>query len=147
MVNASIDRLGYVRELVAATLVVAFALVWRTWSGGPAADATPPKAEPVTTTPAAPKPLALVNGAEITADQLAAECLARHGTSVLETLVNRTLIEQACRKAGVTVTPADVTAEIEAMAKRFNVPTDKWLEPAATASKTSVTFTRTTSAS
>ena len=128
MVNASIDRLGYVRELVAATLVVAFALVWRTWSGGPAADATPPKAEPVTTTPAAPKPLALVNGAEITADQLAAECLARHGTSVLETLVNRTLIEQACRKAGVTVTPADVTAEIEAMAKRFNVPTDKWLE-------------------
>jgi parvulin-like peptidyl-prolyl isomerase len=128
MVNASIDRPGYVREIAAATLIVAFAVVWRTWSGGPAADATPPKAEPVAATPAAPKPLALVNGAEITADQLAAECLARHGTSVLETLVNRTLIEQACRKAGVTVTPADVTAEIEAMAKRFSVPTDKWLE-------------------
>jgi parvulin-like peptidyl-prolyl isomerase len=128
MVNAFDSRLGYVREFVAAALVVAFAVVWRTWSGGPAADATPPKAEPVAATPAAPKPLALVNGAEITADQLAAECLARHGTSVLETLVNRTLIEQACRKAGVTVTPADVTAEIEAMAKRFSVPTDKWLE-------------------
>ena len=128
MVNASDGRLGYVREVVAAALVVAFALVWRTWSGGPAADATPPKVEPVTAAPAAPKPLALVNGAEITADQLAAECLARHGTSVLETLVNRTLIEQACRKAGVTVTAADVTAEIEAMAKRFSVPTDKWLE-------------------
>ena len=128
MVNASDGRLGYVREVVAAALVVAFALVWRTWSGGPAADATPPKVEPVAAAPAAPKPLALVNGAEITADQLAAECLARHGTSVLETLVNRTLIEQACRKAGVTVTAADVTAEIEAMAKRFSVPTDKWLE-------------------
>jgi len=128
MVNASDGRQGYIREIVAATLIVAFAVVWRTWSGGPAADATPPKAEPVAATPAAPKPLALVNGAEITADQLAAECLARHGTSVLETLVNRTLIEQACRKAGVTITPADVTAEIEAMAKRFNVPTDKWLE-------------------
>ncbi len=128
MVNASDGRQGYIREIVAATLIVAFALVWRTWSGSPAADATPPKAEPVAATPAAPKPLALVNGAEITADQLAAECLARHGTSVLETLVNRTLIEQACRKAGVTITPADVTAEIEAMAKRFNVPTDKWLE-------------------
>ena len=128
MVNASIDRPGYVREIAAATLIIAFALVWRSWSGGPAADATPPKAEPVTATPAAPKPLALVNGAEITSDQLAAECLARHGASVLETLVNRTLIEQSCRKAGVTVTAADVTMEIEAMAKRFNVPTDKWLD-------------------
>jgi len=128
MVNASIDRPGYVREIAAATLIIAFALVWRSWSGGPAADATPPKAEPVTATPAAPKPLALVNGAEITSDQLAAECLARHGASVLETLVNRKLIEQDCRKAGVTVTAADVTMEIEAMAKRFNVPTDKWLD-------------------
>ncbi|MFM7136175.1 MAG: peptidylprolyl isomerase, partial [Planctomycetota bacterium] len=129
--NASIHQSGrqpgFVRELVAATLVVAFALVWRSWTGGPAADATPPQAPP-TATPAAPKPLALVNGAEISAEQLAAECLARHGATVLETLVNRTLIEQACRKAGVTVTAADVTAEIEAMAKRFSVPTDKWLE-------------------
>lgn len=126
-IHASISRLGFVRELVAATLVIAFAVVCRTWTGGPAADATPPQ-PPAAATPAAPKPLALVNGAEITADQLAAECLARHGTSVLETLVNRTLIEQACRKEGVTVTAADVTAEIEAMAKRFNVPTDKWLQ-------------------
>ena len=121
-------RQGYVREFVAATLVVAFALVWRTWSGGPAADATPPEPAPPATTPAGPKPLALVNGAEITADQLAAECLARHGATVLETLVNRTLIEQACRKVGITIEAADVTAEIEAMAKRFSVPTDKWLE-------------------
>ena len=128
MGTASIDRPGFVREIVAATLIVAFALVWRAWTGGPAADATPPRAEPVAATPAAPRPLALVNGVEITADHLAAECLARHGTSALETLVNRTLIEQACRKAGVTITPADVTAEIDAMAKRFSVPTDKWLE-------------------
>jgi parvulin-like peptidyl-prolyl isomerase len=128
MDNPTGGRQGYFREFVAATLVVAFALVWRTWSGGSAADATPPEPVPSATTPAAPKPLALVNGAEITADQLAAECLARHGATVLETLVNRTLIEQACRKAGVTVTAADVTAEIEALAQRFSVPTDKWLE-------------------
>lgn len=127
MGNARSDRSGFVREIVAATLVVAFALVWRAWSGGPAADATPPE-PPAATTATTTKPLALVNGTEITADQLAAECLARHGTSVLETLVNRTLIEQACRRAGVTVTAADVKAEIEAMAKRFSVPTDKWLE-------------------
>jgi parvulin-like peptidyl-prolyl isomerase len=128
MSNATGDRQGYFREIAAATLVVAFALVWRIWSGGPAADATPPEAAAPRPTPAAPKPLALVNGTEITVDQLAADCLARHGSSVLETLVNRTLIEQACQKAGITVTTADVAAEIEAMAKRFNVPTDKWLE-------------------
>jgi parvulin-like peptidyl-prolyl isomerase len=126
MTIVSTGRQGYVREAIAATLIVAFALVWRTWSGGSAADATPPEA--AAAAPAGPRPLALVNGAEITADQLAAECLARHGTVVLETLVNRTIIEQACRRAGISVTPADVTAEIESLAKRFSVPPDKWLE-------------------
>jgi len=114
---------GFVREIVAAALIVGSALVWRVWSGGAVADATPPAAPA-----ASARPLALVNGAEITADQLAAECLARHGESVLETLVNRMIIEQACRRAGLEVTAADVTAEIDALAKRFNVPRDKWLE-------------------
>jgi parvulin-like peptidyl-prolyl isomerase len=126
MTIVSTGRQGYVREVIAATLIVAFALVWRTWSGGSAADATPPEA--AAAAPAGPRPLALVNGAEISADQLAAECLARHGTVVLETLVNRTIIEQACRRAGISVTPADVTAEIDSLAKRFSVPPDKWLE-------------------
>jgi len=115
---------GYVREIVAAAMIVAFATVWRSWTGGPAADATPPQADAAA---AGSRPVALVNGAEITADQLAAECLARHGESALETLVNRAIIDQACRRSGITITPADVSAEIEAMAKRFNVPRDKWL--------------------
>ena len=127
MDDASIGRQGYVREIVAATLIVAFALVWRTWSGGSAADATPP--EPAAAVaPAGARPLALVNGAEITADQLAAECLSRHGESVVETLVNRAIIEQACRKAGLSIAAADVSAEIDSLAKRFNVPREKWLE-------------------
>jgi parvulin-like peptidyl-prolyl isomerase len=128
MTNDSTGRQGYVRELIAATLIVAFALVWRTWSGGPAADATPPEPAGAEAPAAAPRPLALVNGAEITADQLAAECLARHGTAVLETLVNRAIIEQACRRAGISVTEAEVSAEIDTLAKRFSVPREKWLE-------------------
>ncbi len=127
MTTSSTGRQGYLRETIAATLIVAFAVVWRAWSGGSAADATPPEPVKVAAAPA-PRPLALVNGAEITADQLAAECLARHGTAVLETLVNRTIIEQACRRAGITVSQDEVTAEIEALAKRFSVPPDKWLE-------------------
>jgi len=128
MTNGIDAQRGFVREIIAATLIVGFAIVWRAWSGGPAADATPPAAPPAGAAPAAARPLALVNGAEITDDQLAAECLARHGESVLETLVNRAIIEQACRRAGVQVTAADVSAEIDDMAKRFSVPREKWLE-------------------
>ena len=137
MQTASSQRNGYGREILGATLIVAVALAWRLWQGGAAADATPPAPPPATPASAAAKPeapatgaepLALVNGAEITAAQLAAECLARHGRSVLETLVNRAIIAQACRQAGITVTQADVDAEIEVMAKRFKVPREKWLE-------------------
>ncbi|NCA12369.1 peptidylprolyl isomerase, partial [bacterium] len=65
---------------------------------------------------------------EIGEPALAAECLARHGAAVLETLVNKAIIDQACRQAGTAVTKADVDAEIDAMSRRFNVPRDKWIE-------------------
>jgi parvulin-like peptidyl-prolyl isomerase len=115
----------YGRELVAAGLVIGFAVVWRAWTGGPGADAKPPQAD---SPPPAARPMALVNGAEITAAELAAECLSRHGTAVLETLVNRRIIEQACQAAGLKVTRQHVDAEIDSLAKRFSVPRDKWLE-------------------
>jgi parvulin-like peptidyl-prolyl isomerase len=72
--------------------------------------------------------MALVNGTEIRRGQLAAECLSRHGSAVLETLVNRKIIEQSCARQGVTVTAADVDADIDAMSRRFNIPRDKWIE-------------------
>jgi parvulin-like peptidyl-prolyl isomerase len=115
----------YGREFIAAGLVIGFAVVFRAWSGGPGAVAEPPASAPA---PAAPKPMALVNGAEITADELSAECLARHGAAVLEAIVNRKIIEQACQAAGITITKQHVDAEIDALAKRFSVPRDKWLE-------------------
>ena len=128
MAHDPIGRQGYVRELVAATLIIGFAVVWRTWTGGSPADAQPPS-EPVPAAQAsAARPMAFVNGSEITAAELSAECLARHGQSVLETLVNRRIIEQACRGKGVTVTRQDVDAEIDSLAKRFSVPRDQWLE-------------------
>jgi parvulin-like peptidyl-prolyl isomerase len=128
MTNGSRAEQGFFREIVAAAVIVAFAIVWRSWSGGTVADATPPAAPAAAQAPPGSRPLALVNGAEITADQLATECLARHGESVLETLVNRAIIDQACRRAGVQVTAADVSAEIDTLAERFSVPREKWLE-------------------
>jgi parvulin-like peptidyl-prolyl isomerase len=127
MAHASVRRQGYVRELIAAMLIVGFAIVWRSWSGGSAVDARPPSPPPAEQ-PAGVRPMALVNGAEITTDELANDCLARHGQSVLETLVNRRIIEQACRSKGITVTRQDVDAEIDTLAKQFNVPREQWLE-------------------
>ncbi len=81
------------------------------------------------TTPTAPadRVMALVNGTEITHGQLAAECLSRHGNAVLEALVNREIIAQACGRQGIAITKQDVDAEIDSMAKRFSVPRDKWI--------------------
>ncbi|MFM9059030.1 MAG: peptidylprolyl isomerase [Planctomycetaceae bacterium] len=134
------DRSGVVwrhaREIAAAAVIVVAALAWRYSAGGSAADAKAPPARAGNRAPAGPaappvagtQPVALVNGAEITRDRLAAECVGRHGGAALETLANRRLIEQACRQAGVTVTATEVEAEIDGMARRFKVPRAKTID-------------------
>ena len=121
-----VSRWGVAREVAAAAVIVGVGIGWRLMTGSLEADATPPQASAPAHSGA--KPVAIVNGIEISADQLAAECLGRHGGSVLETLVNRRIIEQACQQQGISVTPQDVSTEIDAMARRFSVPRDKWLE-------------------
>ncbi|NBW96919.1 MAG: peptidylprolyl isomerase, partial [Planctomycetia bacterium] len=131
-----VPRGGSLREVAALVGIVAACLAWRLLAGGSAADAAPkPRAQAGPQTgeapaakPAPEKLMAMVNGAEIGERVLAAECLGRHGAAVLETLVNRAIIEQACRRQGVAVVREDVDAEIDAMSRRFNVPRDKWLE-------------------
>ncbi len=122
------------RDVAAALGIVVGCLAWRLLAGGAAADAAP-KAPPTAARnaeaePAAPpeKMMAMVNGVEIGERALAAECVARHGDAVLETLVNRDIIDQACQRQGVAVTQQDVDAEIDAMSRRFSVPRDKWIE-------------------
>ena len=126
---------GTLREVGAVVVIVAASLAWRLLSGGVEADAAPkaPRKAPQQTAapvtqPAEERLVAMVNGAEISQGQLAAECLSRHGTAVLETLVNKQIISQACQRQGIAVTPQDVDAEIDAMSRRFNVPRDKWIE-------------------
>jgi parvulin-like peptidyl-prolyl isomerase len=118
----------HAREIGAAVAIVAVAAGWRLLTGIPEAAAKPPQATVGQPQAPATKPVALVNGVEIQSDRLAAECLSRHGEAVLQTLVNRRIIEQACQRNGVTITPQDVAAEIDAIAKRFNVPRDKFLD-------------------
>ncbi len=91
----------------------------------PAATAARPAATP---SAAAPDVVAEVNGQPITREQLGRECLLQFGEAVLESLVNKQLIAEECRRRGLTITEADVTAEIERMAGRFNLPVDQWMK-------------------
>jgi parvulin-like peptidyl-prolyl isomerase len=129
---------GSLREIGGLVIIVAASLAWRLLAGSVEADAAPknghrlepaaPAAAPAAAQAPEAKLMAVINGAEISEGQLAAECLSRHGSAVLETLVNKTIIEQTCARQGVTVTKQDVDAEIDAMSRRFNVPRDKWIE-------------------
>ncbi len=55
---------------------------------------------------------AIVSGQRITMRELAEECIKRHGVQVLEGMINRMLIEQACEKNNVTITDRELTDEI-----------------------------------
>lgn len=76
----------------------------------------------------APAIVATVNTQRISREDLARECRRRYGKEVLESMVNKHLIMQECKRLGVSVTRADVDAEIEYMAKRFGIPVDQWLK-------------------
>lgn len=71
--------------------------------------------------------MAVVNGVQITRTELGRECIRRYGEEVLESMVNRQLLAEACAKQGIQVTEADVSAEIDRIAQRFGLTRDRWL--------------------
>lgn len=73
------------------------------------------------------KIVALINGEQITRQDLARECVLRFGKEVLESQVNKHLIHQACLQRNIKITEQDVTDEIERIAKKFGLSTDRWL--------------------
>ncbi|HUG18322.1 MAG TPA: peptidylprolyl isomerase [Planctomycetaceae bacterium] len=77
-------------------------------------------------TAGAMKNFARVNDVFITYEEVAEECIAREGVEVLDNLINRAIIRQACEKRGVTVSDAEVTAEINRIAQKFQMPIETW---------------------
>ena len=71
--------------------------------------------------------MAVVNQEQITRQELAREVLRRYGTEVLESLVNKKLILQACQKQRIVVTNKDVEDEVGRIASQFGLSTDRWL--------------------
>ena len=72
--------------------------------------------------------MAVVNGEPITREDLARECLRQYGEEVLESLVNKQLIVEHCKRLNIGVSRKEVEAEIDRMAERFGLPTDQWLK-------------------
>ena len=72
--------------------------------------------------------IAIVNDQVITRSDLADECVARKGKEILETLINRALIEQALKAAKQEVTAAEIDQEIDSVAARFGIARQQWLQ-------------------
>lgn len=71
---------------------------------------------------------ARVDGHVISRRQLADECIARHGREVLENLINRTIIQQACAKRKIVVTGNEVKQEVVRIAKKFGLDVASWYQ-------------------
>lgn len=54
----------------------------------------------------------IINGQPVPLDQLAAECIERHGKAILKGEINRTVINNALKARNITITQADIDAEI-----------------------------------
>ena len=72
--------------------------------------------------------LAVVNGQPITRQQVANECLRRFGSDVLESIVNKQLVLNECKRRGIMVTEKDVNDEIVSRAKQFGMSGDRWIK-------------------
>jgi parvulin-like peptidyl-prolyl isomerase len=121
-----------------ACVVLAVAILMRLTEGDrPAAAAAPAPAaksgaENEKALPRVGRPqhdvMALVNGKDISRKQLMDACVQRYGEGVLESLVNKRLIMNHCTNHGVQVTEQEIAAEIDRMAKRFQLGREQWLE-------------------
>ena len=62
---------------------------------------------------------AIINGQKLTMGQLTGELIKRHGEEILEGEINRVLLTQALKSSNLTVTEADMDAEIARAALGF----------------------------
>lgn len=105
--------------------------MFRAWNYGHAA--TPPGAGSATvSSPSVPKESAAKitlgrRSIQISHEMLALECMKRYGDDVLDSIINRAVIQLACEDASVTVRQVDVEQEIVRIARSFNIPVETWL--------------------
>ncbi|MFQ5733413.1 MAG: peptidylprolyl isomerase [Planctomycetaceae bacterium] len=72
--------------------------------------------------------LAKIDGHPITWREVADECMRRYGRDVMDNLINRMIIQQACAKRRIVVTNAEVVAEVRRIAQKFNLTVENWYQ-------------------
>jgi len=75
-----------------------------------------------------PEVLAKVDKDAITYDTVAEECVKRYGREVLDDLIHRLIIQQACEAHEVTVSEQEISDEINRIAQRFHLDPNQWLQ-------------------
>ena len=75
-----------------------------------------------------PEVLARVADDSITYDAVAEECVKRFGREVLDDLIHRLIIQQACEQHQITVTEQEISDEINRIAARFKLDVNQWLQ-------------------
>ena len=93
-----------------------------------AASDSPAGTSRVASTAKKPEILAKVGDEPITYDAVAEEAVKRFGREVLEDLINRLMVQQACEKHKITVSEQEITDEISRIAKKFNLDVSQWLQ-------------------
>jgi parvulin-like peptidyl-prolyl isomerase len=84
--------------------------------------------EQATPSESGPAIVALVNGQKIVLQDLANLCVLRHGEEVLENMLNRYLILQACQERKIEIKQKDVDDEIARIASKFNLSVQMYLK-------------------
>ncbi|MEJ7594842.1 MAG: peptidylprolyl isomerase [Planctomycetaceae bacterium] len=69
---------------------------------------------------------ARVNSEPISYEALAKECVERYGKEVLENMISRLIIQQACAERGVVVSEAEVTQQVIEISKKFGLAVDQY---------------------
>jgi parvulin-like peptidyl-prolyl isomerase len=72
--------------------------------------------------------VSVVNGEQITRNQLAYETRRRYGNEVLDRMVNKQLILSECNTRRIVITKEEIDAEIAGFAEKFGHTIPQWLE-------------------
>lgn len=116
--------------LIGGTLVVLIAggitmQVWRAQSTQ-AAEQQSDDGSAAARTDAQNTAFAKVNAEPISYEALAKECVERYGKEVLENMISRTIIQQACAERGIVVSEAEVTQQVIEISKKFGLAVDQY---------------------
>jgi parvulin-like peptidyl-prolyl isomerase len=91
-------------------------------------QAQQPQSSPATADDNRMQVLAVVNGQQITREQLSQEAVRRFGELVIENMINNQLILAQCQSQGIKVTAEDVNNELDRRAKKFGMSIEKYIE-------------------